>query len=480
MRAAFVFFALAAAAYAQDELYDTTWIVRDNGELFGWPDPDLGDRMQQTFKPFPVFKDGAPDLFASCPAPVVLLLACGPTDIASLCNVQAHLKKTNQLAFDENVCTWIQPSEEYSALDESSPLIRRALLDRLMLMRIAEVRGLKDAIGGVESVAKSEKVDRVTRMAAGEISAALRGEKPPSIGLPALRGIPTDADVLVVVDERRLPRWRDAWRLHHTESVRQARQVIIRVGVAVTPRDLCEGQWAMDREGELFYELARRFGNARVHRIVLALRIPEGADDLSGVPFLLRGEGIFDPGRFKEGCAAGGVKTHEAPEGAVSGRFADVDVTMSPDRLVASRDYPPEAPGSAIPADLAKLGLGGDDAIWIHCRKMPFAGGVVEGIESLTIRANFDGGVTVEATGRFRDEESAHNAANAIVLKALDLEPVALREANPAAVARLKAFLESAKVSVDGATVVARWSGPKETPESLLEGVVDLAALYDR
>lgn len=61
----------------------------------------------------------------------------------------------------------------------------------------------------------------------------------------------------------------------------------------------------------------------------------------------------------------------------------------------------------------------------------------------------------------------------------MDLEPVQLREASPEAVARLKAFLVSAKVSVDGVTVVAQWSGPGETPESLFAGVVNLAAMYD-
>jgi hypothetical protein len=59
-----------------------------------------------------------------------------------------------------------------------------------------------------------------------------------------------------------------------------------------------------------------------------------------------------------------------------------------------------------------------------------------------------------------------------------DLTPVQLREADPKAIAPLKSFLESRKVSTEGATLAAQASAAGATPESLFAGVVELQALY--
>ncbi|MCK6459930.1 MAG: hypothetical protein L6Q95_08555 [Planctomycetes bacterium] len=481
MRAAAMLLALVFAASAQDELHETVWIVGEDGELMGWPDPEAPDGMGgRKLTPFRVF-DAAPGACFEdmCWQAWALLVVPGRSDLASLCDPERHLKKTNQMLFDELLLMSI--SSDWMAKSRADPALRRAFLDVLLGWRVLGARGLKDAAPMLKDMADADSVDPITRLAAEEIAAMLDGLNAPAVDLPPLDGIPADAGVLVVIDQRRVPPWRDVWRHHRTWGIRSARQTIARVGAAVTPADMCAAQWIMDRESEGFYELARRFGNARVHRTVLALRFdPDVGADLSFARALLRCEGLFEVDRFKAGCEASGVKPGTAGEGAASAQFADVDVTVAPDRLVVSRNYPAPAAGGGIPADLAKLGCGGDDAIWIHCRKVPFADRLpVKGVEALTLRASFDGGVSVRCEARFKDAAAAAAAKGEMERwKGLDLKPVELREARPEAVARVKAFVASLAVSVEGATLTAECAAKGETPESLLEGVVDLAALY--
>lgn len=486
MRALFVLLALAALARAQNEVYETVWIVGEDGELMGWPDPDAPDGMGgRKLTPFRVFDAGPGPCFeAMCGWVRPLLLAPGRCDVASLCDPERHLRKTNQNLFDEwLVMDFVAESLANQRLD---PAGRRVFLDAMLSWRVLESRGLKDGADMLKRLSEVECLDPITRLATAEIAATLEGRSLPAIQLPPLDAIPGDAGVLVVIDQRRIPRWREFWRLHRAWGIRKARQVMAFVGAAVTPADLCAAQWIMDRECEAFYELARRFGNARVHRTVLALRFPDDAAELSDAKFLLRCEGLFEVDRFKEGCAASGTRPADGREGTVSAQFGDVDVAMAPELLVVSRNYPAPPAGGGIPEDLAKLGLGGDDAIWIHCRKVPFADKLpVKGIETLTLRATFEGGVTVRCRAGFRDAEAAKAAAAEMERwKGAKLEPATifdlpLRDVDPVGIARVKAFLASLAVSVEGATVSAECSAKGETPESLLEGVVDLAALYE-
>ena len=478
VRAVAALLVLAAVAGAQDEFCETVWIISEEGELLGWPDPQAGAQMEQTFKPVPIFRGSPLELVVPSYVVMALALVPGPLDLASLCDAERHLRKTNQMFFDESIRPCLWPAEEAHAVDEANPLVRRALLDRLLLLRLAERRGLRDVADGLDKMAKSESVDPITRLAAREAAAMLRDQKAPVADLPPLDGIPADAGILVVVDQRRIPPWRDVWRLVRTEWTRNARQTIARVGAAVTPADLCFGQWLMDRESERFYEIARRFGNARVHRTVLALRFAEENPEFGSARVFLRCEGLFDVDRFREACVALGLEPAECDK-AVSVRFGDVDVTEAATRLVATRNYPAPAEGGAVPADLAKLGLGGDDAIWIHCRQVPFGGSLpVKGVQSLTLRANFEGGVTARVEATFRDEAAARAAKAQMDRWTPDLTPVELREADARAIVPLKSFVESLKVSTQGATLVAQASAAGATLESLFAGVIELQALY--
>lgn len=325
----------------------------------------------------------------------------------------------------------------------------------------------------LETTSQDKSQEAVLRRAAGDIAATLNGEKLPAIELTPLQSVPADFDILCVVDERRFPPWRDRWGLLRVPWVREVQLVSAHLGSAMRPADFCYAQWALDKESEIFYEFARRFGNARIDRALLALQLPEDGDPL-GSKFLFQGEGTFEVKQIKRACAAAGVKIQEG-----SFTLPEAEIFFTENILIASHAYPKGR--VPIPEDLAKMGLGGDDAIWIHCRRVPFASRLpVEGIESLTIRAKFEGGVAVRAEARFHDEASARKSAEAIgKWKTLDLEPAPLADVNPAAVARVKAFLGSLALSMDGSTVVAKWSAPGETPESLLAGVVDLQTLYD-
>jgi hypothetical protein len=479
MRKALVLLALAAVAAAEDELYETVWIVGKDGNVLGWPRPEGGENADQSLKPVPVFDLSPFDLLGRTYVKMALALVPGHLDIASLCDIDRHLKKTGYPLFDETVFGYVWSVEPGGPLPETDPLLRRGRLDSLLMIRLAERRGLLDVLDGLDRIDRSELDDPIKRLAAREAAAELRGGKPPAIELPPLDQVPADADVLVVVDQRRIPPWREIWRLVTTNRVREARQTIARLGIAFTPSDLCFGQWILDQECEGFYEFARRFGNARIHRTLLALRFDGETPALASLGVFLRCEGIFDSDRLREGLAALGLSPTQH-DGAVSARVKDVDVTESPALFTASRQYPVPAGGGGIPPDLAKLGLGGDDAIWIHCRKVPFADRLpVKGLQSLTLRASFDGGVTVRCDAAFKDAEAAKAAvARFEEWKGMKLEPVALPEANRAAVARVNAFLGSLVARVDGAAVSVEATAEGETPESLVEGVVDLQALY--
>ncbi len=464
--------ALAAAAHAQDELYRTTWIVAEDGELLGWPDPELDDKMWETLKPFPVFKDFAAVLRESTPWSVAFLLAAGPTDLASLCDPERHLRKTNQNVFDEWLLLRVNP--DWMAESASIPGERRAYLDTLLGWRVLGRRGVKDAAEMLQGMSEDDRVDAITRRAAGDIAAMLEGRILPAADLPRLTSVPAEFDVLVVVDERRIPPSKDAWRLLRTCWLREWRSVVMRLGAAVTPADLCDSQWVLDRDSEMFYELARRLGNARIDRALLALRLPPEGGEGSATGFMLQCEGIFEVKQLRAACDAAGVKIREG-----SFTLPEAEVFATPHVLIGSRDFP--AGRIPIPDDLAKLGLGGDDAIWIQCRKVPFADQLpVKGVESLILRARFDGGVAVHIEATFRDEAAAIAAKATIESwRALDLKPAPFRDVDPMAIARVKAFLAAITASAEGVSLVVEASAPGETHESLFAGVIDLEALYD-
>ena len=186
MRAAFVLFALSALAQAEDELYQTVWIVGQDGELLGWPDPVAGDvgLSQGDLKPFRVFESG-PDacLRPLCCWGVGLLLVPGPSDLASLCDPERHLRKTNQNVFDE----WLLMSVVPGALAQArtDPTRRRVFLDALLGWRVLGERRLKEAAPMVRGVAETELLDPITRRAAADIAAELEERSPAMPDLPA-------------------------------------------------------------------------------------------------------------------------------------------------------------------------------------------------------------------------------------------------------------------------------------------------------
>jgi hypothetical protein len=187
---------------------------------------------------------------------------------------------------------------------------------------------------------------------------------------------------------------------------------------------------------------------------------------------------VFEFERFAEACVALGARTRPREDSAAADLYG-VGFAVTRSQLIASRgEWKAEAEDGL--RGLAEAGFGGEDAIWIHCRSVPFADRLpVKGVTSLTLRASFEGGVTVRCDAGFADEDAAKAAAAVLERwKGLKLEPVALRDAKPETVARVQAFLGSLTVSVEGASLRAQCSVKDQTPESLLEGVVDLAALY--
>lgn len=472
-RVALLLLALAAVAQAQDEFYETAWIVGEDGGLLGWPDPELGGEMLKTFKPFPVFKDLAAELAEQPLWWAGLLVAAGPTDMASLCDPERHLKKTNESLFDEQLLLWATGE---MPRDLSDPKARRLSLDRILRMRVLGSRRAQAAVGWLTELST---LDPITRRAAADVVAMIEGRRLPAVELGRLAAIPLDSDVLIVVDQRRIPPWRDYWRILRTYWTRSSRQVIARVGAAIAPSDFCDAQWVLDRDSEMFYEVARRFGNARLDRTTLALRFRPGAP----AEFQARAEGTFEFEQLAAGCVALGAKV-QPREDSTGVELNDVSIRATRDTFAASRGTWKLAE-AGIPADLAALGLGGDDAIWIHCRKVPFADKLpVKGVETLTLRASFDGGVMLRCRAGFGDAEAAKAAAaemerwKGLKLEPATIGPVPLHDVNPAAIARVRVFLASLAVSVEGATLTAECSAKGETPESLLAGVVDVAAVY--
>jgi len=175
-------------------------------------------------------------------------------------------------------------------------------------VRVAQDRGFKPALGVLERMAEDRTLEAHLRRAVAEAIAALRGRRleRPAPSLPPLAAIladaPATADAHLRIDEFRLPPARALLRSNVPVKLEEWRRKILSDGSMTKPfaaRMWTRGRMCADAAALLPYEIARRFGNARVHRIVLAMQLPRSG----GAPLRLWAhlDGVFDVAALRAG-----------------------------------------------------------------------------------------------------------------------------------------------------------------------------------
>src|SRR5690606_26529725 len=125
--------------------------------------------------------------------------------------------------------------------------------------------------------------DGATKRAAAEAVAVLAGERwaPPAVELPPLASCladcPFDPHVLIVVDQMRLPPPRALMALARAAGLAVTRTAIEAAGGTVSPAMWAGATMLAEAGGVLPYEVARRFGNHRIARTVIAVRLQPDA-----------------------------------------------------------------------------------------------------------------------------------------------------------------------------------------------------------
>ncbi len=197
-----------------------------------------------------------------------------------------------------------------------------AVLIRILAVRAAQQDGLKPAIGLIERTLAEPGLDASLREACEDATASLRGASLPTRTreLPplatALAAVPAGAQIVLRIDSSRLP--------CAAPLITLGRQVgeawVGQLFMEIDDRRFLESLVIRHLELLVFrgcvgYVLANEFGNARVDRVVLAMRLH---DTIEQPPdFFVRIEGRWDLDRIGSGLRARGV-LHEASEGELT------------------------------------------------------------------------------------------------------------------------------------------------------------------
>jgi len=346
---------LSAVVFAGDDVCEELqWKLDSEGRILIWPHPALGAAAKGEADARP-YMDSGPRLFArELPRTgllgMILYALPGTCDLASLGDGAYQFRKLNMPATDAKLVERIAAAPEGTA-----PLLRRAQLDRLLAVRIAQTRRLEAALPELTKLAEHAD-DPFLQRAAIEARAAILGQAPPALKVAELpRDIPANADLLVFIDQTRVPRWTRLWHLAKKGGSLQARNMIVQLGTMVTVSDRAQGQMAMDLSLVLGYELARQFGNMRRHWTVIAARLAHGAD---GPAIWSETDGLFEPAALHNA-----LKTHNVPsefeDGACRFRVLGVRIEMRRTRLSVRLGAFPDTDAAApkIPRGHAAWGL---------------------------------------------------------------------------------------------------------------------------
>jgi hypothetical protein len=408
-----------APAAAQEFPIELEWTVDEDGSTLVRPRAKGEPEGSGRWGPWPLFEPRAGGLRTLVSGGILGWLPFmfpGRVDLASHCDIAHHFRRLGLSLTDEALIERIATPPE--KLAEGEPLLRRARLDRLLAVRLAgerRITGAREALLGIHRDPASEPF---LRDAAWESLAAL-GDPPlpyPERRLPplltTLAGIPSSADVVVVVNQSRIPRWMGLAAAARAFGLRQARTEIERLGAAVTPRDLATGLASLDAAGEAPYELARRFGNLRIDRTVAAV-------DLDAGPAVrLRMDGRFHPSRIREAFEREGLEVeHTARLTIVRIPEEGAILEVSPDHfLVSIGEWPSPEGGSLLATELGLAGATRGHAVWVHLRH-PVPGRLeppLAGLTRATLAMDFAKGIRWRVSAEYVHDAAARVAARAV------------------------------------------------------------------
>jgi len=329
MRCLILLLVLSAVVFAGDDICpELQWKLDNEGRILVWPHPTLGAVAKGEADARP-YMDSGPRLFArelprTGALGMILYALPGTSDLASLGDGAYQFHKLSTPA------TYSKIVERIAAAPEGTgPLLRRAQLDRLLAVRIAQTRRLQAALPTLTKLAENAD-EPFLRRAAVEARANILGQAPPALKVAELpRDIPANADLLVFIDQTRVPRWTRLWGLAKRGGSLQARNMVAQLGSMVTVSDRAHGQMAMDLSLVLGCEAARQFGNMRRHWTVIAARLAHGAD---GPAIWSETDGLFEPAALHKA-----LKKHNVPsefkDGACRFRVLGIRIEMRRTRL---------------------------------------------------------------------------------------------------------------------------------------------------
>lgn len=428
-----------------DELIETEWIVAPDGSIWIWPNGNTvaEQRVPARWLGIGLLGEEAKlfeSLLAAGPVGTMLIGLPGTADSASLCDAGYHFKKLKLGSSDAEVLARIRamPAAKFA------PALRRARLDRILAVRLAGSRKLEVALPVLKQIAANGELEPFLRRAALESAAAIEGKavapfrcREPSA---VLADVPANAQVVVLVDQRQVPRWKRPWRIAYDGGIRAARKTIAMMGAAVTDSDLGMGQCQAEVPLELGYEIARQLGN---HRRLWSVH------------------GVWDSGVF----------TH------IEGDF-DVDAIESEMRRAKLSEAAPFGPGSrltvqpnsvrinygtaeagGIAEELTRGGIGAGDAIWVRVRDAslfkPIAPMLI-GVEEITLSVRLKGGIEVNLVAACKDEGTARGLKATVTMLLLQ------------APAPLAEYTKAAKIEPKGKHLFCSLNVAGKTPEDLL------------
>lgn len=296
------------------------YAIDDEGRVLIAPDP-LAGWTHDTFTP--LVPERLDHVIANAGAMgLASYLFCGNTDVASLTDSTAFFARLGRDS-DAEILQCIAGDEEQQ---------QHSLLQRLLAIRVAQERPLKPAIGVLERLAKQEESDIHFRRAIDETLATLRGQThdaPPQ--LPRLEDVLAEApraDVHLCIDEFRLPAARPLLRTAAAAGLEITRRVILNAGGSVSEKIWAGAHLIAEGAALIPYEVARRFGNARVHRVVIAAQLPRQERDAPRIWAHL--DGIFDVGAMRTGLTRANLEVRGSEDRIECAIFDGIELVATP------------------------------------------------------------------------------------------------------------------------------------------------------
>ena len=220
------------------------------------------------------------------------LLVAGPRDLASLADAERYFASlslaTSAGELRKRIVTPV--------IETDSALARRATLERILAVRLVQERGIAEANAELQAVLSNPEEDSFLRRAARD--ALGTGEPPAPISIPeaSLASLPERADILFFVDQSRIPPLFALPRI----GFDVASQIYGRIASGGDTRP--EYQMWTEVIPMLPFELARRYGNARVDWLLGAYQ------DQPRISVWVEAHGLFETEALRTSLAAEGVE----------------------------------------------------------------------------------------------------------------------------------------------------------------------------